>query len=494
MPLDSKPDPNFEDLLGYRDGTTITDSNADEGLLDPEDFDEAESDHLQRSQSWANNPFAKLGTIAGATAVIFILLGVVLTSIFDNGNQPVEQPIVGVPDTSEELEESDELSSEEGRLKTALALSRQAEQLEDIEILETESEAEAQPPSELPTPQPRPVPTIQRPTPRPAPRPAPQPVRRVEPRIEVRPQPRPRVESRASTPQSRPAPASQPAATAPTPAPTVDPAAEWQRLAQLGSYGQGALASNSTRPQRTTSRSSTTQPRRAESASAAQRNARQEAPILTGRPNRAIPPGTTTSGVLETPVVWEGPAQQQDKFVVRLDRPVMADNGERAFPSGTQLLATVSSVSNSGLVQMSVTQALVEQNGQQTAVSLPPGAIQIRGQSGAPLIAEKFFDPGPSVAALDTGLAILSGIGRAAELINRPERDIIITDDGIVSDSDNRDPDILAGMIEGGANVLIPEIAARNRRAVNEALSRDSLWTIEAGTPVEVFVNQKIRL
>jgi hypothetical protein len=56
----------------------------------------------------------------------------------------------------------------------------------------------------------------------------------------------------------------------------------------------------------------------------------------------------------------------------------------------------------------------------------------------------------------------------------------------------NPEPNILAGLIEGGTNAILGTIQERNRRAVERLEELPNARFVEAGTPVEIFVNQSL--
>jgi hypothetical protein len=134
----------------------------------------------------------------------------------------------------------------------------------------------------------------------------------------------------------------------------------------------------------------------------------EEANILSGVPLRSLQVGAIAQGQLVTPLNWAGNRASAvtkstsqnsvgEKFIVQLAQPLTDKDGFVALPAGTQIVAQVADVNESGLVQLSVTQAVVD--GQEYV--LPPGAISIRGNDGQPLIASMWGNKRPVVSSSD---------------------------------------------------------------------------------------------
>lgn len=139
----------------------------------------------------------------------------------------------------------------------------------------------------------------------------------------------------------------------------------------------------------------------------AQINPTEEASILNGVPVRSLQVGTQARAQLVTPLVWaKTDSTEGEKFVVQLSEP-MAN-----LPQGTTIVFQVADVSESGLVQLKATSLVV--NGQECV--LPPEAISVRGQSGQPLIADKWGDKGPAIASRDVTAFLFGSLSKVGEV------------------------------------------------------------------------------
>ncbi|MGK7887940.1 MAG: hypothetical protein AB4042_01300, partial [Leptolyngbyaceae cyanobacterium] len=132
--------------------------------------------------------------------------------------------------------------------------------------------------------------------------------------------------------------------------------------------------------------------------------------------------------------------------------------------------------------------------GGQRELLLPPGAIELRGQGGEPLMAGQLNDPGDEIAAMDAGQFALGAIRRTAELYTRSDSRVETRNNTTIVSENNPDPNILAGVLEGGTDAILESITERNRQAIASLESRPPIWVLDAGTPVQIFVNQSMQL
>jgi hypothetical protein len=224
--------------------------------------------------------------------------------------------------------------------------------------------------------------------------------------------------------------------------------------------------------------------------------------ILTAEEARILQPpaapaslvaGTQSNGSLATPVILDSTAAGNNLLVV-LSEPLVDSRGQVAIPAGGELVVQVEAFSDNGLVQLSATQAIWNDQGQARELVLPQGVIQIRGQGGTPLKAEAYDDIGPGIAAMDAGQFALGSIRRASELYTRPNTRVETGSGTTVVTAENPAPNVLAGVLEGGTDAILDTMTERNQRAIEELEQRPRIAYIEAGRPVQVFVNQSMQM
>ncbi len=217
-----------------------------------------------------------------------------------------------------------------------------------------------------------------------------------------------------------------------------------------------------------------------------------EAAILeNGSTPHSLIAGESSAGVLLTPIIVDE-AGGSDQFTAMLSEPLTDSRGRIAFPAGTQFLFQVDSLSDTGQVHLSATTATWNVTGYQQELILPTGVIQVRGEAGKPLIAEHYEDRGDEIAGMDAGQFLLGAIGRAAELYTRSDTRVQTRGSSTVITEDNPEPNILAGLLEGGTDAILETIQERNQRAVERMEEMPNARFVKAGTPVEIFVNQSL--
>jgi Bacterial conjugation TrbI-like protein len=278
--------------------------------------------------------------------------------------------------------------------------------------------------------------------------------------------------------------------------PIINPQERWQQLVRLGSYG-------SVRPESSAKPESIAQAK-VDSIGEPQAKLttweRQDSPVdptidpLPPAPQpTSLIAGTNAAAVFETPLVLDD-SKSNDRFTITLSEAIPDATGKIALPANTKLTVQVEGVSQTGRVQLSATTATWNQEGQTKEMTLPTGAIQIRGDQGRPLMAQQFEDKGKELAALDRGQFILSAIrGASGQLIQSNTR--VQTGGGsTVVTQENQRPNVLAGALQGGTDTLLTTISERNKRAAEEIQQRPPIRYIAAGTTVQVFVNQSVQL
>jgi len=144
---------------------------------------------------------------------------------------------------------------------------------------------------------------------------------------------------------------------------------------------------------------------------------------------------------------------------------------------------------------LNVVKMVLHNQGGLTEQSLPPNAIVLRAPQGKPLIGQQFPNRSSSIASMDLGLFVLGGLGKAAELVNRTQSQVVTTTAaGTIINNSNPPNDIAAGILEGGVSTIVPQISQRNQQAISQMNQRNNLWFLPAGTQVELYINQAISL
>jgi Bacterial conjugation TrbI-like protein len=447
-----------------------------------------------------SKPVPKFGMAALLLLPVVAIAGTFLTggsrseqvqsTALGNANQPPAKPPESVGKDGEPMQQ------EIARLKAKSALDGQAK---------LEKQLAKQPNNKS-------VKTVQKPSSKPTTAPSPQrqptsatsvAIRSEPPKIATAPVSRPEViPIRESRSIPRPQTVERGETTAPRPVaipkdePIVDPQERWQQLVKLGSYGS-VRPESSAIPESIARSESPQTPEPQAKLTTWERQDTMVLPTIDPLPPEPQPTsliaGTNAAAVFETPLVLDD-SKSNDRFTIALSEAIPDATGKTALPANTKLTVQVEGVSQTGRVQLSATSATWNKEGQTKEMTLPTGAIQIRGDQGRPLMAQQFEDKGKELAALDRGQFILSAIrGASGQLIQSNTR--VQTGGGsTIVTQENQRPNVLAGALQSGTDTLLTTIGERNKRAAEEIQQRPPIRYIAAGTPVQVFVNQSVQL
>lgn len=463
---------------------------------------EPQPQELATEQPLSSNPFAKLVLVGGATLAVVLIAGLFLSQMMNSSNQrPRTNNLISTAPSQPIIETRQQtLEQEVEALKTKLALAEQSQAITaaqqnlrnrpatqvETPRINTSSSNIARIPTPVQTAAAPRVVTVERIVERPfSPVPA-------LPPIAVAPPPAIPVTAKPETPPSPP-----------------DPLQEWTRLAKLGSYGQVTTTGQSSVqvarniPENIPPNNNVEPPPdnyNPEPTPPQQNNLISQAQTAD---SKSLKIGTSAKAVLSTAVFGEttrgrnneGEESNGNTFVLQLKEPLKTVNGDIALPANTELLAEITSISEQGLVRLNVVTVISQENGELTERSLPSNALIVRAPQGRPLVANKFPDNGSSIAGMDAGLFVLGGIGKAAELFNRTETQVVTTGaGGTVVSSSNPQRNVAAGIVEGGLNSVVPQISQRNQQAISQMMQQTNVWYIPAGKEVEIYVNRMMQL
>ncbi|MBD2530640.1 hypothetical protein H6G97_14085 [Nostoc flagelliforme FACHB-838] len=483
-------------LVGFEESSSTDTQGSENSATPPESVSQPQE--VQTKQALSANPFAKLGLVGAATLGIVLVGGVFLSQLMGTSNRK-PQNIVSPPVQEQPTNEStsQQLEAQVDTLKTKLALTEQAQMVKAAQQQLRTAKSMSTVPLQQPSVRPQVIPT-------------PPPTAYV-PRTVT-------VERVVRVPASQPVPSPQLPVVKPNTQPVVkitppsppSPLEEWARLAKLGSYGQVNATNQPTtiaavEPLNNTPQQQTPPP---------EPPPQQETAQALGPKSLAV--GSSAKAVLATAIFGEttnkssGGDSEEEKtvFVIRLEEPLKSSDGAIAIPANTEFLTEIRSISEQGFLQMNVVKLISQNNGNPTEQSLPKNAIIIRGTQGKPLIASKFPGQSSSIASMDLGLFVLGGLGKAAELINRPDTTLVSLPTTTTTTNSNGDStpvitsatgtitenrrDLVAAVAEGGFTSVVPQIAQRNQQAIAQMSQPTNIWFMQAGTTVELYVNQAI--
>jgi len=492
---------------------------ADGGQADPaEDPLEARTE-----RSLPNNPIAKMGLVGAGTFGAVAIAGLFLTATFEGGKrtQPAQTPAQPA-DPLVQQTFPDKTGSADGQVLTDLALSQQQQELA---ALNEKGKKLAAPTN---TVAPRRVPARAQ-----AVRPQPQRISSAAPRPQrlnystVRPSNySPRSGPRITTTPIRPAPV------APAPAPRVaqapqDPMSAWLAAAQIGSYGGNSVAAPAenrgipdSTPVAMTSpvgqpvlagHSQTSQPFLTPAtytsgsqplgyqpvATSPLSSAYEEVALLTEQPLKSVNPGAKAKATLVTPLVLDQGLLQNagsEQQILELKDPIKAADGSVVLPAGTQLVAQVNGFSNSGAVDLAVVAAMTPTESQAIQLPLPQGALQVYSSQGTPLMAKRMGGNSSGGILNELKQFALGAARQAAELYTRSDSTVISNGDNLVVSNRNQQPNLLAGIVQGGTDALFNGLELQQQAEAAALAQQANVLGLKHGTEVEILVTQPLML
>ena len=203
-------------------------------------------------------------------------------------------------------------------------------------------------------------------------------------------------------------------------------------------------------------------------------------------------PGIRASGQITMPIAW-AEDMQSASGAIELTEDLVSGGGT-IMPVGTQLIVALDQISESGMAGLSVTSIILPYAGYED-MQIPAEAISIQGSGGKVLMAKDVSGSDQELRRLDVGQAFLGALGTVGRVLNRPNNSsnsIGLT--GSISSTDYGSPNILGAVLEGGANTIINQRTARSQQRAEALRERPSVWVLEEGTDIEIFINQAVAI
>ncbi|WP_373543520.1 hypothetical protein [Chamaesiphon sp.] len=170
------------------------------------------------------------------------------------------------------------------------------------------------------------------------------------------------------------------------------------------------------------------------------------------------------------------PGEAGQEILLQLEQGFADTNGEVPIPDGTRIIATVTVASN-GLMRIVSAVAIV--NGEN--IPIDAGSLILSGTDNNPVIAQyKQFDQGEiGRRDLQTFLAgAASGLGR---VLTQPSTSIQVSTNGTAVASSTSNPNIIGGVLDGGATPILEAWSKRNETEIERLEGASRLWYLPMG-------------
>ena len=203
-------------------------------------------------------------------------------------------------------------------------------------------------------------------------------------------------------------------------------------------------------------------------------------------------PGLNAAGQVITPVAWAQDIQSTAGSIELTED--LISNGSVIMPAGTQLTVALDEMSASGMMRLTVTSIILPEAGYEH-MQIPTAAITIQGAGGQVLMAKDISGVDGELRRIDRNQALLGALGTVGSILNRPSSSINTVGVGGASSSTTySSPNILGAILEGSANTMIAQRAARNQQRAAALQQRPAIWVLEQGTEIEIFISEAVNI
>jgi hypothetical protein len=469
---------DFAKLTGFQPDINSTD-------LAINDFNEAPDPEQHRTiRGIVGSPFSKVALVGGAGFLGFLLVGLFMNSIMSPSSA---KPLTAASDEKLALTPTiDPKDAEIAKFKTDLALGSQLsggklKTLSPTNLPKSVSKVEPKDKSEANPTKPAELPPIA-------------PVRNLSvPPVQAIPM---------QQVMAQPVPVALPPRNfSANPPEAKDPAAEWQRLASIGSFGNLAAPTELPRAiavSSATNNSTIPTIEKPPVNSLTNYLAQAEKSLLKTTSTNTLLVGTTAKAALKTSVVFSTDGSRiigsapgiTPKFIVTLQEPITTSDGKPVIPADAILIVTARPLdAKSGLAELDVVGIAIAGR----ELMPPANAITLRGAEGAPLVADRYFDRGSEISGMDAATFITSALAEVGKLTNSPTTTSSISSiGGSATVSVAPPPNYLGAAISGGFGILSETLNRRSQQAIDEIKTRPNVFFIPAGKELQVFVNQTV--
>jgi len=204
-------------------------------------------------------------------------------------------------------------------------------------------------------------------------------------------------------------------------------------------------------------------------------------------------PGSTAELEITTAVTWASDLPRALGSVT-LVSPLSSDGAE-VMPKGTELIVQIGDMSASGAVALDVVAMVLPNSNEVDEVSIPAGALAILAVDGGYPVARAEQSSERQLQAIDRQQALLGAMGAAGDYLNRPQRETNVF--GLGGSSSSREygaGSLWGSLLSGAANEMLRSRSNRLDDEANRLMERPTIWSIESGRRLQLFVTQEVSL
>ena len=215
----------------------------------------------------------------------------------------------------------------------------------------------------------------------------------------------------------------------------------------------------------------------------------EAAPI---NPERLLPGSAAQVSVLNA-LTWASDLPKALGSIV-LSESLNSD-GFAVLPAGTEMIVQIDALSESGAIAMNVVAIVLPGNAEAIPLNIPEGAISILDTDGGYPVARAEDSSEALMRRIDRQQAMLGALSGVGNYLNRPERETSVF--GVNGSSISREfgaGSIVGAVLSGAANEMLRSRSNRLEDEADEMMDRPTIWSIEKGRNLQIFITQEVAL
>jgi hypothetical protein len=280
------------------------------------------------------------------------------------------------------------------------------------------------------------------------------------------------VASRGSTvfptpPRVSPSPTIPAIKSSPTPTPTVTPQLSWREATAGAVEVFGA--------------------RRDQIVATVPQLSPAQTPSL-NRVGRVIIAGQNRVASLITPLqILAG--EQGQELLLNLEQGFVNTQGSMSIPANTKIIAQIT-VAGNGMLRIG--DAKVTIGGVEHSIST--GNLMLTGTNNQPLVAELKQFNGGEIGRRDLQTFLIGAAQGLGKVLTQPSTQTQITTGGAAISTSNNNPNIVGGILEGGAAPIAQQWAQRNQTEVKRLEGEARVWFLPAGSKISLYTTKPFEI
>jgi hypothetical protein len=204
-------------------------------------------------------------------------------------------------------------------------------------------------------------------------------------------------------------------------------------------------------------------------------------------------PGSSATAEVTNALTWAADLPRAQGSIT-LSSPLVSD-GFEVLPVGTEMIVQIDSLSESGAISLKPIAIVLPGSAEMTAISIPTDAISILAIEGGYPIARAEASSERQLRSIDRQQAMLGAMSGAGEFLTRPESETSVVGIGGSSFSRNYGSgSILGSILSGAANQMLQSRSNRLEEEADQLMERPTIWSIEQGRQLQLFITQEIQL